>query len=40
MDLIDTLKDYDSPNHIDIMLFGMFWSFMMIEYALWRYSNK
>ena len=35
MDLIDWFKDYDSPNHIDIMLFGMFWSFLMIEYILW-----
>ena len=39
MDLIDILKDYDSPKHLDIMLFGIFWSFMMIEYTIWRFKK-
>jgi len=34
--MIDWLTEYDSPNHLDIMLFGIFWSFIMIEYTIWR----
>jgi hypothetical protein len=34
--MIDWLLEYDSPNHLDIMLFGIFWSFVMIEYIIWR----
>tara|TARA_R100001082_G_scaffold104192_1_gene75318 strand:- start:4919 stop:5032 length:114 start_codon:yes stop_codon:yes gene_type:complete len=28
--------EYDSPNHLDIIFFGIFWTFMAIEYYLWR----
>lgn len=34
--MIDWIQEYDSPNHLDIMLFGIFWSFIMIEYTIWR----
>ena len=34
--MIDWLTEYNSPNHLDIMLFGIFWSFIMIEYIIWR----
>jgi len=34
--MIDWLTEYNSPNHLDIMLFGIFWSFIMIEYTIWR----
>jgi len=34
--MINWLQEYDSPNHLDIILFGIFWSFMMIEYVIWR----
>ena len=34
--MIDWLHEYNSPNHLDIILFGIFWSFAMIEYVLWR----
>jgi len=28
--------DYESPNHLDIMIFGIFWTFIVIEYYIWR----
>jgi hypothetical protein len=28
--------DYNSPNHLDIMLFGIVWTLMVIEYCIWR----
>jgi len=28
--------DYHSPNHLDIIFFGIFWTFMAIEYYIWR----
>jgi len=28
--------DYDSPNHLDIIFFGILWTFIVIEYFLWR----
>jgi len=34
--MIEWLQEYNSPNHLDIMLFGIFWSFIMIEYTIWR----
>jgi len=34
--MINWLTEYNSPNHLDIMLFGIFWSFIMIEYTIWR----
>ena len=30
--MIEWLYEYNSPNHLDVILFGIFWSFMMIEY--------
>jgi hypothetical protein len=32
-------SDYDSPNHLDIIFFGIVWSFLMIEYYLWRVNK-
>ena len=31
--------DYNSPNHLDIIFFGIVWSFLMIEYYLWRINK-
>ena len=38
--MIDWLTEYDSPNHLDIMFFGMVWTFLAIEYYLWRRTNE
>jgi len=38
--MIDWLYNYNSPNHLDVILFGMFWSLMMIEYIAWRFAWK
>ena len=34
--MIDRLTEYNSPNHLDIIKFGIFWTFIMTEYELWR----
>ena len=34
--MIDWLQEYNSPNHLDIIIFGIFWGFAMVEYVLWR----
>jgi len=31
--------DYNSPNHLDIIFFGIVWSFFIIEYYLWRINK-
>jgi hypothetical protein len=31
--------DYESPNHLDIMLFGIIWTFLVIEYYIWRINK-
>ena len=28
--------DYESPNHLDIIFFSIVWTFIMIEYFIWR----
>mgnify|MGYP003134818836 FL=1 len=28
--------EYDSPNHLDIIFFGIVWTFFVIEYFIWR----
>jgi len=38
--MIDWLTEYNSPNHLDIIIFGMVWTFVMTEYVLWRLSWK
>jgi len=38
--MIDWLIEYNSPNHLDIIIFGMVWTFIMTEYVLWRLSWK
>tara|TARA_R100000781_G_scaffold78901_2_gene48904 strand:- start:422 stop:547 length:126 start_codon:yes stop_codon:yes gene_type:complete len=30
------ISDYDSKNHLDIIIFGIFWTFIVIEYYIWR----
>ena len=32
--------DYNSPNHLDIIFFGIVWTFLVIEYYLWRVNFK
>ena len=27
---------YNSPNHLDIIFFGIVWTFIVIEYYIWR----
>jgi len=34
--MIEWLKEYNSPNHLDIIIFGIIWTFMTIEYYIWR----
>ena len=34
--MIEKLIDYDSPNHLDIIIFGIVWTFIVIEYYIWR----
>ena len=31
--------DYNSPNHLDIMFFGIVWTFLVIEYYIWRINR-
>jgi len=32
--------DYNSPNHLDIIFFGIVWTFLVIEYYLWRVNFR
>ena len=34
--MIERITDYDSPNHLDIIFFGIVWTFIVIEYYIWR----
>ena len=34
--MIEWLQEYNSPNHLDVIFFGVVWSFAMIEYVIWR----
>jgi len=38
--MIDWLSDYNSPNHLDIIFFGIVWTFLVIEYYLWRVNFR
>ena len=38
--MINWLTEYNSTNHLDIIIFGMFWTFVMTEYVLWRLQWK
>ena len=38
-DDMNWLTDYDSPNHLDIIFFGIIWTFFVIEYFIWRTRN-
>ena len=38
--MINWLTEYNSPNQLDIIIFGMFWTFIMTEYVLWRLEWK
>ena len=38
--MIDWLAEYNSPNHLDIIIFGIFWTFAMTEYVLWRLNLR
>jgi hypothetical protein len=38
--MIDWLTEYESPNHLDVIIFGMLWTFIMTEYVLWRLQWK
>ena len=38
-DDMNWLTDYNSPNHLDIIFFGIIWTFFVIEYFIWRTSN-
>ena len=31
--------DYESPNHLDIMFFGIVWTLIVVEYYLWRINR-
>ena len=34
--MIEQMSEYNSPNHLDIIIFGIFWTFIVIEYYIWR----
>jgi|LWDU01.1.fsa_nt_gi hypothetical protein len=38
--MIDLLSEYESANHLDIMFFAIIWTFLMVEYYLWRVNFK
>lgn len=35
-DNMNWITDYNSPNHLDIIFFGVIWTFFVIEYFIWR----
>ena len=37
--MIGWLSEYNSPNHLDIIIFGIVWTFLVIEYYLWRINK-
>ena len=37
--MIEKLTEYNSPNHLDIIFFGVIWTFLVIEYYLWRVNK-
>jgi hypothetical protein len=38
--MINWISEYNSPNHLDIIIFGIFWTFAMTEYVLWRLNLR
>ena len=38
--MIEKLSEYESANHLDIIFFGIVWTFLMVEYYLWRINFR